>query len=157
MFLPTIFRRFRQCVNHKMKLSLRHLLPTFGSFSFFQADKGVDKVLQKLIKSYKNVRVKPHFNTKCVCVCPEFYWSISPYHCSPPPPPGIFRPSYSSGLGNYTSLLDDGNAMKWWTPCSEKPIICSWYYSIELCCRSQFRHLGFFFIYRRVWSIKLCL
>ena len=59
------------------KLSLRHPLPTFGSFSFFQASilLGVDKILQKLTKSYKvswdiyfnaaswfpwNVRVKPH-------------------------------------------------------------------------------------------------
>ena len=47
---------FHQCVNHKKKLSLRHFLPTFGSFSFFQATiwLGVDKELQKLTKSYKS-------------------------------------------------------------------------------------------------------
>ena len=28
---------FHQCVNHKKKLCLRYVLPTFGSFSFFQA------------------------------------------------------------------------------------------------------------------------
>ena len=39
-----------------MKLSLRHPLPTFGSFSHFKASiqLGVDKVLQKLTKSHKN-------------------------------------------------------------------------------------------------------
>ena len=30
-------KRFHQCVNHKKKLSLRRPLPTFDSFSFFQA------------------------------------------------------------------------------------------------------------------------
>ena len=61
MSLPTpsqsvSHKRFHQCVNHKKKLSLRHPLPTFGSFSFFQASLwlGVDKVLQKLTKSYKS-------------------------------------------------------------------------------------------------------
>jgi len=87
MSLPTpsqsvSHKRLHQCVNHKKKLSLRHLLPTFGSFSFFQASLwlGVDKVLQKLKKSYKmssdiyfnvaswfpvKVHIKPHFNTQC--------------------------------------------------------------------------------------------
>ena len=42
MSLPTpsqsvSHKRFHQCVNHKKKLILRHVLPTFGSFSFFQA------------------------------------------------------------------------------------------------------------------------
>ena len=42
MSLPTpsqsvSHKRFHQCVNHKKKLSLRHPLPTFGSFSLFQA------------------------------------------------------------------------------------------------------------------------
>ena len=48
-------KRFHQCVNHKKKLSLRHPLPTFGSFSFFKASLwlGVDKILKKLTKSYK--------------------------------------------------------------------------------------------------------
>ena len=46
---------FHQCVNHKKKLILRHVLPIFGSFSFFQASLWlrVKKVLQKLTKSYK--------------------------------------------------------------------------------------------------------
>ena len=61
MSLPTpkqsvSHRPLHQRVNHKKKLSLRHPLPTFGSFSFFQASilLGVDKVLQKLTKSYKS-------------------------------------------------------------------------------------------------------
>ena len=61
MSLPTpsqsvSHKRFHQCVNHKKKLSLRHSLPNFGSFSFFQTSLwlGVNKVLQKLTKSYKN-------------------------------------------------------------------------------------------------------
>ena len=43
-------------MNHKKKLSLKHLLPTFGSFSFFQASLwlGVDKVLQKLTKPHQH-------------------------------------------------------------------------------------------------------
>ena len=47
---------FHQCVNHKKKQNLRHPLPTFGSFSFFQASLWlrVDKVLQKLTKSYES-------------------------------------------------------------------------------------------------------
>ena len=47
---------FHKWLNHKKKLSLRCPLPTFGSFSFFQAFLwlGVDKVLQKQTKSYKN-------------------------------------------------------------------------------------------------------
>ena len=48
-------KQFHHCVNHKKKLSLRHPLPTFGISSFCQAFLwlGVDKVLQKLTKSYK--------------------------------------------------------------------------------------------------------
>ena len=43
---------FHQCVNHKQKLSLRHPLPTFGSFSYFQTSLslGVEQGLQKLPK-----------------------------------------------------------------------------------------------------------
>ena len=42
MSLPTpstsvSHRRFHQCVNHENKLDLRHPLPSFGSFGFFQA------------------------------------------------------------------------------------------------------------------------
>ena len=46
---------FHQCVNHKKKLSLRHPLPTFGCFSFFQASiwLGVHKVIQNLTKFYE--------------------------------------------------------------------------------------------------------
>ena len=58
--LPTLSQfvshnRFHQCMNHKKKLRLRYLLPTFGSFSFFQASLWLwsDKVLQKLTKSQK--------------------------------------------------------------------------------------------------------
>ena len=61
MSLPTpsqsvSHRWIHQYMNHKKKLGLRCPLPTFGSFSFFQASLwlGVDKVLQKLTKSYKN-------------------------------------------------------------------------------------------------------
>ena len=84
MSLPTpsqsvSHKRFHQSVNHKKKLSLRHPLPTFGGFSFFQASiwLRVDKVRQKLTKVssdiyftvtswfLENVLVKPYFNTKC--------------------------------------------------------------------------------------------
>ena len=88
MSLPTPIQSvskkwLHQCVNHKKKLSLRNFLPTFSSYSFFQASVwlGVDKVIQKLKNSYikvnsdiyfnvasclpENVRVKPHFNTQC--------------------------------------------------------------------------------------------
>ena len=72
-------KRFHQSGYHKKKLRLRHLLPTFGSFSLFKASLwlGVNKVFQKLTKSYKselrhlfqwfpgNVRVNSHFNTQC--------------------------------------------------------------------------------------------
>ena len=49
-------KRFHQCVNHEKELSLRHPLPAFDSFSFFQASfwLGVNKVLKKLTKSYKS-------------------------------------------------------------------------------------------------------
>ena len=61
------------CVNYKKKSSLRYHLQIFGIWL------GVDKVLQKLAKSYMcsdihfnvaswfpgNVRVKLHFNTQC--------------------------------------------------------------------------------------------
>ena len=60
-------------MNHKKKLSLRHPLPTFGSFSFFQASiwLRVDKVLQKLTKLYENEL--RHFFQCCVLIprkCP---------------------------------------------------------------------------------------
>ena len=54
MSLPTpsqsvSHKRFHQCVNHKKKLSLRQLLVVL----VFSIWLGVDKVLQKLTKSYK--------------------------------------------------------------------------------------------------------
>ena len=61
MSLPTLSQSvsnkgFYECLNHKKKLNLRHPLPIFGSFRFFQASLWlrVDKVLQKLNKSYKS-------------------------------------------------------------------------------------------------------
>ena len=70
-------KRFHQCVNHKKKVSLRHVLPTFGSFSFFQASLwlGIDKVLQKLTKSYE-IELRHLFQCciliarKCPCKTP---------------------------------------------------------------------------------------
>ena len=68
-------RRFHECVNNKKKL-------TFNSFSFFQASiwLGVNKVLQKLTKSYKSGGVGGGADL----------WS--PHYCLPPFQ--IFRPSY---------------------------------------------------------------
>ena len=53
---PVSHKWFHQSVNHKKKLSLRHPLPTFGRFSFYQASIWfrVDKVRQKVTKSYKS-------------------------------------------------------------------------------------------------------
>ena len=113
MSLPTpstsvSHRRFHQCVNHENKLDLRHPLPSFGSFGFFQASiwLGVDKVLQILTKFYKsdiyfnvaswfpgNVRLKPHFNTQC-------------------PHPRIFKPSYGPVSGMRNILHPLGN-LEW--------------------------------------------
>ena len=69
---------FHQCLNHKKKLGLRHPLPAFGKFSFFQASHPINKVLQKLTKSYQRElrhlfefciliprKWKSHFNTQC--------------------------------------------------------------------------------------------
>ena len=79
MFLPTpsqsvSHKQFHQCVNHKKKLSLRHPLPNYGNFSFFQASLwlGVDKVLQKLTKSYKSELI--HLFQCCIWIpkkCPR--------------------------------------------------------------------------------------
>ena len=80
-------KRFHQCVNHKKKLSLRHPLPTFGSFSFFQASilLGVDKVLQKLTKSYKS-ELRHLF--QCRILIPMKCSRKTPFqHTVPPPPP----------------------------------------------------------------------
>ena len=46
---------FHQCIIHKKKLSLRHPLPTFGSFSFFQASLWLGQWgTSKLTKFYTN-------------------------------------------------------------------------------------------------------
>ena len=94
MSLPTLsqsvsHKRFHQCVNHKKKLSLRHPLPSFGSFSFFQASLwlSVDKVLQKLTKSYKSEL--RHLFQCCILIprkCPrktpfQHTVPLTPYMC----------------------------------------------------------------------------
>ena len=101
MSLPTprqsvSHKRFHKCVNHRKKLSLRHPSPTFGSFRFFHASLwfGVDKVLQKLTKSYKSdLR---HLFQCCILIprkCPR---KIPFQHTVPPPsnfsdfPPALF-------------------------------------------------------------------
>ena len=82
MSLPTpstsvSHRRFHQCVNHENKLDLRHPLPSFGSFGFFQASIWLknEQTLVKLSSDFYfnvaswfqgNVHIKPHFNTLCV-------------------------------------------------------------------------------------------
>ena len=81
-------RWFHQCMNHGKKLSLKHPLPTFGNFSFFQASlwNRVDKVLQKLTKSWKS-EYRQVFQCciwiprKCPCKTP-FQHTVPP---SPPP------------------------------------------------------------------------
>ena len=78
-------KQFRQCVNHKKKPSFRHPLPTFGSFTFFQASLclGVDKVLQKLTKSYKSEL--RHVFQRCILIprkCPRktpFQHTVPPF------------------------------------------------------------------------------
>ena len=89
MSLPTpsqsvSHKRFHQCVNHKKKLSLRHPLPTFGNFSFFQASlwPGVDKVLQKLTKSYKS-ELKHLF--QCCILIPRKCPRKAPFQHTVPP------------------------------------------------------------------------
>ena len=97
MSLPTpsqsvSHKRFHQCVNHKKKLSLRHPLPTFGSFSFFQASLwlGVDKVLKKLTKFYKS-ELKNLF--QCCILIPRKCPRKTPFqHTVPPAGPQVRRP-----------------------------------------------------------------
>ena len=91
MSLPTpsqsvSHKRFHQCVNHKKKLSLRHPLPTFGSFSFFQASLwlGVNKVLQKLTKSYKS-ELRHLF--QCCILIPRKCPRKTPFQHTVPPSP----------------------------------------------------------------------
>ena len=79
-------KRFHQCVNHKKKLSFRHLLPTFGSFSFFQASfwLGVNKVLQKLTKSYKS---ELRLLFQCCILIPTKCLHKTPFQHTVPRPP----------------------------------------------------------------------
>ena len=67
-------KRFRQCVNHKKKPSLRHPFPTFGGFNFFRHPfaSGSTKSYKRLKNLFTaaswypwNVRLRPHFNTQC--------------------------------------------------------------------------------------------
>ena len=97
-----IIKRFHLCLNHKKKLSLRHPLPTFGSFSFFQSSLwlGVDKVLQKLTKSYK-LELKYLFQCcisiprKCPCKTPLQHtvcvWGGGELRRKPSPPPEFWE------------------------------------------------------------------
>ena len=110
MTLPTpsqsvSHKRFHQCVNHKKKLHLRHPLPTFGSFSFFQASLwlGVNKVHQKQTKSCKS-ELK-HLFQCCILIprtCPR---KTPSQHTVPHPPPSqIFGPSATYVTSIHTSL-----------------------------------------------------
>jgi hypothetical protein len=77
---------FNECVNHKNKLSLRHPLPTFGSFNFFQASLwlGVNSVLQKLTKSYKS-ELRHLF--QCCILIPRKCPRKTPFQHTVPLPP----------------------------------------------------------------------
>ena len=96
MSLPTpsqsvSHKRFHyQCVNHKKKLSLRHPLQTFGSFSFFQASiwLGVNKVLQKVTKSYKN---ELRLLFQCCILIPRKCPRKTPFQHTVPPPDKCLR------------------------------------------------------------------
>ena len=94
---------FHQCVNHKKKLSLRHPLPTFGSFSFFQASLwlGVDKVLPKPTKSYKS-ELRHIF--QCCILIPRKCLRKTPFQHTVPTPQ-IFKPS--DGWHMYLLLIFD--------------------------------------------------
>ena len=85
MSLPTpsqsvSHKQFHQCVNHKKKLSLRHLLPTFGSFFRHPFDSG----FQKLTESYKN---KPRHLFQCYILIPRKCPRKTPFQHTVPPLP----------------------------------------------------------------------
>ena len=82
---------FHQCVNHKKKLSLRHPLPTFGSFPFFWESLwlGVHKVLQKLTKSYKS---ELRDLVQCSILIPRKCPRKTPFQHTVPLPPGSDSP-----------------------------------------------------------------
>ena len=99
----------------KKKLSLRHPLPTFGSFIYFQASlwPWVDKVLQKLTKSYKS-ELENLFQW-CILIprkCPH----KTPFQHTEPPPP--------TSLPGFQTVLQ---------PCTQRA-----------CQHSSWRHGGFF-------------
>ena len=145
MSLPTpsqsvSHKQFHQCLNHKKKLSLRHPLPTFGSFSFFQASLwvGVDKVLQKLQNLIKvrsdiyfnvaswfpgNVRAKPYFNTQ---------WGGGGSGC---PPPSSAVPKWRS----YFSFLMQLETWQTWNLCAWKVYVhktCDFLFISNVYCQN---------------------
>ena len=68
-------------MNRKKKLSLRHPLPSFGSFSFSKASRlRFDNVLQKLTKSYKS-KVR-HLFQCCILISRKCLHKI-PFQHSP--------------------------------------------------------------------------
>ena len=84
-------------MNHKKKQNLRHPLPTFGSFSFFQASLwlGVNKVIQKLTKSLKGEFRHAY---QCCILIPRKCLHSTPFpHTGSPP----CQP-YSVGPEKYT-------------------------------------------------------
>ena len=90
MTLPTprqsvSHKRFHQRMNHKK--CLRHPLPSFGSFSFFQTPLWlrVNKILQKQTKSYKNVL---RYLFQCCILIPRKCPRKTTFqHTVPPSPP----------------------------------------------------------------------
>ena len=119
MSLPTpsqsvLHKGFHQWMNHEKKLSLRHFLPTFGSFSFFQASiwLEVDNVLKKWTKSCKielkhlfqsciliprKCPRKPPFNTQCPVIDRITLWQTSARHVTVQPN-RLLLPIFSSYL-----------------------------------------------------------
>ena len=81
---PICFTKMIPSKNHKKKLSLRHCLPNFGSFSSFQASLslGVDKVLQKLTKSCKS---QLRYLFQCCIMIPRICPSKTQFQHTVPP------------------------------------------------------------------------
>ena len=90
-------------MNHKKKLSLRHPLSIFGSFSIFQASLwvGVDKVPQKLIKSLKS-ELKHAF--QCCILIPRKCLHQTPFQHTVSPP----APTALQCLANDGALVTSG-------------------------------------------------
>ena len=76
-------------MNHENKLCLRHPLPSFGIFSFFQASiwLGVDKVLQKWTKSCK---IELRHLYQCCILIPRKCPHKTPFQHTVPVDPPIF-------------------------------------------------------------------